>query len=266
MASASSVPSPHDLYSLPGRVAVITGGASGQGLASARLFARAGARVVLLDRDVAGGEAAAAEITSAGGDAVFFELDLEDEAAISSVCGTILERYRQVDVLFNNAGIGHNPKYVLGTIFDGELSDWNGFLAVNLNGAVLMTRALAPAMRARKSGSIIFNASIAALVGIVGTDAYTATKGALAALTRSLAALMGPDNVRVNAIAPGAIVTPMLAPLLEAGGLEARLQGTPLRRLGQAEEVASVALFLASDAASFVTGHVLVVDGGRSIV
>lgn len=266
MSHPFSAQTPNDLYSLPARVAVITGAASGQELASARLFARAGARVVLLDRDAAGGEAAASEIAATGADAAFFELDLEDEAAITSVCGTIVERYGRVDVLFNNAAIGHNPKYTLGTIFDGDLRDWNGFLAINLNGAVLMTRALAPTMRLRKSGSIIFNISIAALVGIVATDAYTATKGALASLTRSLAALLGPDNVRVNAIAPGAISTPMLAPLLQAGGLEARLQGTPLRRLGQPEEVAGAALFLASDASSFITGHVLVVDGGRSIV
>lgn len=255
-----------DIFSLAGRVAVITGAASGQGLASARLFASAGARVVLLDRDIANGEKAAVEIASTGAEAIFYALDLEDEEGVGSVCSQIVERYGQVDVLFNNAGIGHNPKYQLGTIFDGTMIDWNGFLAINLNGAVLMTRYLAPPMRERKSGSIIFNVSIAALVGIVGTDAYTATKGALVALTRSLGALMGPDNVRVNAIAPGAIVTPMLTPLLEAGGLDQRLQGTPLRRLGQPEEIASTALFLASDASSFITAQVLVVDGGRSAI
>lgn len=253
-------------FSLEGRVAVITGAAGGQGVASAKLFARAGARVVLLDRDTTKGEQAAAAIGAEGGDARFLTLDLENQTAIASVCQTILADYGQVDVLFNNAGVGHNPKYVLGTIFDGTMDDWNGILGINLNGAVMMIRALAPSMRERKSGSIIFNVSIAALVGIVGTDAYTATKGALSSLTRSLAALLGPENVRVNAIAPGAIVTPMLAPLLEAGGLEKRLEGTPLRRLGQPEEIASTALFLASDAASFITGQVIAVDGGRSII
>jgi len=255
-----------EIFSLAGRVAVITGAASGQGLASAQLFATAGARVVLLDRDVPRGEEAAAKIAATGADATFYPVDLEDAEAVASVCTTILERYEQVDVLFNNAGIGFNPKYVLGTIFDGTMADWNGVLGINLNGAVLMTRCLAPSMRKRKSGSIIFNVSIAAIVGIVGTDAYTASKGALTALTRSLAALMGPDNVRVNAIAPGAILTPMLTPILEAGGMKARLQGTPMRRLGLPEEIASTALFLASDASSFMTAQVVVVDGGRSAI
>ena len=257
---------PSKSFSLVDRVAVVTGAASGQGLATAKLFAASGARVVMVDRDIENGKKAAVNIRNNGGSANFYAIDLEDEGEIDLNCAKILNDFGQVDVLFNNAGIGFNPKYQLGTIFDGTMQDWNGFISVNLNGAVLMTRALAPSMRKRQVGSIIFNASIAAVMGVVGNDAYAATKGALCALTRSLAALLGQDNIRVNAIAPGAIATPMLDPLLEAGGLEQRLQGTPLRRLGQPEEIATTALFFANDASSFITGQVLLVDGGRSIV
>ena len=256
----------HDRFGLTDKTAVITGAASGQGLASAKLFAAAGAFVVLIDRSTEAGILAVAEIAGQGGKAVFIGADLGDPNLIRSACDQILDEHGGIDILFNNAGIAFNPTFKLGSILDIELHDWNGFLDVNLTGAMLMTKYLAPSMRERGGGSILFNASIAGVVGQVGIDPYTATKGAIVALTRSLAGLLGPDGIRVNSIAPGAILTAMLEPALANGGLENRIRDTPLGRLGSADEVASVALFLASEASSFISGTTLVVDGGRSAV
>jgi NAD(P)-dependent dehydrogenase (short-subunit alcohol dehydrogenase family) len=255
------------LMQLSGKVAVITGGASGQGLASARLFLDHGARAVILDWDQEKGEAAASELAALG-PVAFLACDLGEAAQVEAVCARILEEHGAPDVLFNNAGIGYSAtaRYPMVSIFETSLEAWNDILRINLTGAFLMTKFLGAKMVEAKRGSIIFNTSIAGIVGQKNIDAYTASKGALVALTRALAASMGEHGIRVNAIAPGAIDTPMLAPALGNAGLVQRLEATPLGRLGTAEDIAGLALFLASDHSAFVTGQIIACDGGRVAV
>lgn len=254
---------------LQGKTAVITGAASGQGLASARIFAREGARVVLLDRNVEGGEQAALEITETGGDAFFRKIDLADGQAVTAACEAILSEIGAPDILFNNAGIGYSEagRITMGSIFDTPPEDWDAILRINLTGPYLVTRTLGRAMRDRNAGgSIIFNTSVSALVGVANIDAYTASKGALVSLTRALAAELGESGIRVNAIAPGAIETPMLKPILEQGGMDKKIDAIPLKRLGQPDDIAHLALFLGSDASAYITGQIIASDGGRIAV
>tara|TARA_Y100001951_G_C11265927_1_gene255517 strand:- start:11 stop:781 length:771 start_codon:yes stop_codon:yes gene_type:complete len=254
---------------LQGKTAVITGAASGQGLASARIFAREGARVVLLDRNVEGGEQAALEITETGGDAFFRKIDLADGQAVTAACEAILSEIGTPDILFNNAGIGYSEagRITMGSIFDTPPEDWDAILRINLTGPYLVTRTLGRAMRDRNAGgSIIFNTSVSALVGVANIDAYTASKGALVSLTRALAAELGESGIRVNAIAPGAIETPMLKPILEQGGMDKKIDAIPLKRLGQPDDIAHLALFLGSDASAYITGQIIASDGGRIAV
>jgi NAD(P)-dependent dehydrogenase (short-subunit alcohol dehydrogenase family) len=247
---------------LKDKVAVITGGASGQGLASARLFVENGARVVILDWNAESGAAAAAGLGAA---ASFVACDLGEDAQVRAACDRILEQVGAVDVLFNNAGIGYSEhgRYKMASIFDTPLEDWNNILRINLTGAFLMTKYLGPSMIAKRSGSVIFNTSIAGVVGQVNIDAYTASKGGLVALTRALAASLGEHGIRVNAIAPGTIDTPMIRAVLEAGGAAERLTKIPLGRVGTPEDIAGLALFLASDLSGYVTGQIIACDGGR---
>ena len=247
---------------LKDKVAVITGGASGQGLASARMFLAEGAQVVILDWNAETGKAAAAEL---GAGASFIACDLGEEPQVRAACDEILGKFDAVDVLFNNAGIGYSEhgRYKMASIFDTSLEDWNSILRINLTGAFLMTKYLGPSMIAKRAGSVIFNTSIAGVVGQVDIDAYTASKGGLVALTRALAASLGQHNIRVNAIAPGTIDTPMIRAVLESGGAAQRLATIPLRRIGTPEDIAGLALFLASDLSGYVTGQIIACDGGR---
>lgn len=250
---------------LTGKTAVITGAASGQGLASARLFAREGAHVVLMDRNESAGQRAADEIVADGGAADFHLVDLADRGPVEQTCRAILGATGAPDILFNNAGIGYSEssRYTMADIFETPPDHWDAILRINLKAPYLVTRELGRAMRERGAGSIIFNVSVSALVGVPGIDAYTASKGALVSLTRALAASLGPHGVRVNAIAPGAIQTPMLQPVLDAGQMQDRIAAIPLRRLGQPEDIAALALFLGSDESAYVTGQIIASDGGR---
>lgn len=252
---------------LEGKLAVITGGASGQGRASAKLFLTEGARVIILDWDERGGNDAVAELSELG-QVTFLPVDLGNAGQVESVCAQILDEHGAPDTLFNNAGIGYSEssRFPMVSIFETTLETWNDILRINLTGAFLMTKYLGAAMAATGRGSIIFNASIAGIVGQKNIDAYTASKGALVALTRALAASMGENGIRVNAIAPGAIDTPMLRPALANAGVVERLEATPLRRIGTPEDIAGLALFLASDHSAFVTGQIIACDGGRSAV
>ncbi len=253
---------------LGGRVVLVTGGAAGIGRATARRFATEGAKVVLWDRSAEAGEAAAAEIESGGGEALFDAVDVADEAAVGEGVARALERFGRIDVLINNAGITRDAQ--LAKWKDGSLlgtmstTDFDAVLAVNLRGVFLPTRAVVPGMIERGGGVILSASSVVGLYGNFGQTNYSATKAGVIAMTRTWARELGRYNIRVNAVAPGYISTEMVEkmPQKVIDGIAGK---TPLGRLGRVEEIAGAYLWLASDAASFVHGAVLSVDGGLVI-
>lgn len=247
---------------LVGRVAIITGAASGIGAASARLFATEGARLVLADVDAEAVARVARAIEQDGGEAVAVRTDVADDGEVAAMVATALERYGRLDVLFANAGVSGT-----GTVDEIALADLDRVLGVNLRGSFLCARHAVPAMARTGGGSIVFTASELALVGSPGSPAYCATKAGLIGLARAMALDHAPQGIRVNCVCPGATDTPMLRrsmerepdPAADEADIVRRL---PLGRLGRPEEIARAALFLAGDESSFVTGTALVVDGG----
>jgi len=250
------------------KVAIITGAGAGQGKAAARLFAREGAKVVIAEWKDELGEQVLNELKQAGHEAIFVKTDVSGEEDVVMMVEQTIDKYGRIDVLFNNAGIGYGSGYKMGSILETPLADWNGVLGINLNGVYLVSKHAVPHMLKQQCGSIINNSSMNGLIGNVGTsDAYTAAKGGIIALTRVMAADYGRFNVRVNCICPGPIDTPMLAPALRIPEKVKRYEEkTLLGRVGTAEEVANVVLFLASDEASYVTGVIMPVDGGWTAV
>ena len=250
---------------LKDKLCVITGGASGQGLSTAELFLDEGARVVIVDWNAEQGDRAVRDLGTDGRQIAFLHSDLGQADQVRATCDEILTAHGTVDVLFNNAGVGYSEhgRFAMAGIFDTPLEDWDAVLRINLTGAFLMTKYLGPAMVDRGAGSIIFNASIAGIVGQSNIDAYTASKGGLVALTRALAGSLGPSGIRVNCIAPGSIDTPMIKPMLDSSPIEDRLNVIPLRRIGTSRDIAGLALFLAAEHSAYVTGQIIACDGGR---
>jgi NAD(P)-dependent dehydrogenase (short-subunit alcohol dehydrogenase family) len=248
---------------LDGKVAVITGAASGMGKAAALLFAREGARVVLADLNAAGGAAAAQEASAAGPKCVFQRTDVSAEADVAALVARALAEFGRLDVMFNNAGIGG----AVGPLEHIEVDDWDRTQAVCLRGVFLgIKHAIAP-MRAQGGGAIVSTASIAGIDGFAGLHAYCAAKAGVVNVTRSAAIELAADKIRVNCIAPGGVSTPILgggAAFNKAAADAMLVHAQPLPLAGQPEDIAEAALFLASDAARFVTGHCLVVDGGAT--
>jgi NAD(P)-dependent dehydrogenase (short-subunit alcohol dehydrogenase family) len=246
-----------DAYRLDGRVAVITGGARGIGLETARLFIAAGARTVLLDRDEAAARGAAARL---GPQATALRLDVSVEADVARVFDEIAGTHGRIDVLVNNAGMAlRRPTTEL------SLADWQRVVDVNMTGVFLCARAAAKHMLPRGSGTIVNTASIMGLSGggLYPNISYQATKGAVVNMTRALAVEWAAGGLRVNAVAPTWVDTEFIGPLKNSPELMRQIERvTPLRRLAQPQEVAQAILFLASPASSMVTGHVLAVDGG----
>lgn len=247
---------------LSGKVAIVTGGGSGIGRASALLFAREGARLCLVDRDGPAAEAAAADIRAMGGEAMVCVGDVGEPGQADADAAAVLARFGRVDVLMTAAGFSCG-----GTVLTTALADWDAVVRANLGGTWLWARAVLPAMQAARSGSIVTVASQLARAGGRNSSAYIAAKGAILSLTRTMALDFAPDGIRVNAILPGAVETPLLARSFARSATpgtvrEASLRRHPMGRFGQAEEVAEAALYLASDASSFSTGTELVVDGG----
>ena len=248
---------------LDGKVAIVTGAATGIGRASAVAFAEAGARVVVTDVREDELARTAEAVHAAGGEVTALSADLAD----ASACGTVVAHARSVwnriDVLFNNAGVG--TMVVGGTVETIDLERWDLAQDVNVRAMYLVSRAALPAMRAAGGGSIINTASVAAFRGSVGrpTHAYAASKGAVLALTRAMAASYGRDRIRVNAICPGTIRTRLTADIIANAERDAAAgRGIPLGRVGEPEDIARCALFLASDAAAWISGADIVVDGG----
>jgi NAD(P)-dependent dehydrogenase (short-subunit alcohol dehydrogenase family) len=248
---------------LAGKVAIVTGGASGIGRATCRLFGREGAVVLVTDVEEAGGGAVAEEIRRASGRAAFRRLDATREADwVEAIAGVVGEHGR-LDVLVNNAGRGGLPARVPAEHV--ALEDWDFIMAANATSAMLGTKHAIPAMRRTGGGSIVNVVSIYAMVGSRAGTSYHASKGAARALTRAAAVQYAPENIRVNAVFPGFVETGMTAELHARPGVrEERIALTPLGRMGEPEDIAPGILYLASDDARFVTGTELVIDGGMT--
>ena len=246
---------------LDGKVALITGGASGMGMVAAKLFAREGARVVLTDVNDGAGEATAADIVDSGGDALFVHADVSKEGDARAMVGAAVHRFGGLNILYNNAGIMLGED---GSVDTTDESVWDRTLAINVKGVAFGCKYGVPAMIESGGGSIINVASFVAWLGAATSQtAYTASKGAVLAMTREIAVEYARKGVRCNALCPGPIETPLLMQLLsDDEKKQRRFVHIPMGRLGQAEELAKAALFLASDDASFMTGASMIVDGG----
>ena len=243
---------------LAGKVALITGGGSGMGRASCRLFAREGARVAVVDRVAEAGEETAGLIREQGGEAVFVEADVADAAAVERMVAVTVETYGRLDVLFNNAGV-EGPSVDL---LDYGEDDWARVIAVNLTAVYRAMRAAIPHMISQGGGVILSTASVAGLVGLARSSAYSAAKAGVIGLTRTVALEYGPQGIRANCICPGFVATPMLDRVLGSRDESVLHRLTPLRRVGTPDDIAQAALYLASDEASYVTGVPFMVDGG----
>ena len=246
---------------LEGKVALITGAASGIGRQSALLFAGEGAKVVVADIKDDAGEETVQMIRDAGGEAAFVHADVSKAADVQHMIAFAEERFGKLNVLFNNAGIFH-PRDV--SVVDTEEEVWDLVININLKGVFLGCKYGIPALLRAGGGSIINTASFVALMGAaVSQIAYTASKGGVLALTREIAVEFARQNIRANALCPGPVQTPLLAELLsDPAKRQRRLVHIPMGRFARAEEIARAALFLASDASSYMTGAALVVDGG----
>lgn len=246
------------LFGLEGRVAVVTGGASGIGLASVELFAAAGASVAIIDRDA---EAARQALAKIGGKGVALGTDVAQESEIEEAVSDVLRELGRIDVLVNSAGTAIRRPAV-----DVTVEDWDKVMAVNMTGTFLFSRAVARAMIEKgEGGAIVQVASIMGLSGggLYPNISYQTSKGAVVNMTRALAVEWAPHQIRVNAVAPTYVKTPFIAGLMAQPDLVKRIEAmTPMARLAEPSEVASAVLFLASPAAAMVTGHTLFVDGG----
>ncbi len=250
---------------LDGKVALITGGSSGIGLAASFMLAEEGARVVIAARGAAAGEDAVAQVRAAGGQAVFARCDVRDPAECRAAVETAVAAFGRLDVLFNNAGV----IYVDRTVENTSEEEWDTTIQSNLTGAYRVSKYAVPVMAAGGGGSIIHNASVFGLVGGGGVAAYCAAKGGVVLLTKAMAIDHAAQNIRVNCICPGSVDTPMLREEMRALGGEEMQRPKfaarhPVNRISTPEEVARVVLFLACDDSSFITGAAIPVDGGRS--
>lgn len=258
---------------LLGKVAIITGGASGIGAASCRRFAEEGAAVVVADRDAQGAAAVAEAIVAAGGRAAAVEVDVTDEDQVAEMI-RVADVFGPVDALYANAGVAGS-----GRAGDLSRADWQRVIDINLTGVWLCSRAVLPGMVARGAGSIINQASVGGLVGVAGIAAYAAAKAGVIGLTRQMAVDYGPDNIRVNAVCPGTVPTPLVRSTYDAGGgfasgvaepldfdamMERSRARFPLGRFGSVDDIANMAVYLASDESRWTTGTAIPVDGGMT--
>jgi NAD(P)-dependent dehydrogenase (short-subunit alcohol dehydrogenase family) len=243
-----------------GRVALVTGGASGIGRATAEAFARLGASVMVADRDETHGDLVVAAITAAGGQARFVRTDVAEPDQVTAMIAAVEEEFGRLDVAVNNAGRPGTYK----PFHDQRLDDWQRTLDVNLTGTFLCLQAEIPAILDVGRGAIVNVASAAGLMGFAHLPAYVASKHGVVGLTKAVALEYARQEIRVNAVCPGNVHTPMLEGFV--GGDQDALQGmgkvTPIGRLGTPAEIAEAIVWLCSDAAGFVTGHAMAVDGG----
>jgi NAD(P)-dependent dehydrogenase (short-subunit alcohol dehydrogenase family) len=247
------------------KVVVVTGAASGIGRATALVLAREGARLSLSDVDEAGGAKTLDAVKSAGADAIFFRTDVTDEAEVNAMIAKTVDRFGRLDAAYNNAGIENDTKPTT----EMPLALFERVLAVNVRGVFLCMRAEIPAMLRQKKGSIVNTASVAGLIGAPGLLPYCASKHAVIGMTRTASAEFVSQGIRVNAVCPGLIRTPMLDRLeanLGKDAMAAYVGMTPIQRVADPSEVAEAVAWLCSDASSFVTGSAMTVDGGFTSV
>lgn len=247
-----------------GKVALVTGGTSGIGEATAARLAAEGARVAIVGRDSERGNALAERIGTEGGEAVFVEADVTQENEVSAMVDAVMNRFGRIDVLVNNAGIIN-----FGTVITADIDEWDALMATNVRSVFLVSRSALPHMIAGGGGSVVNLGSNLGLVGTRGAAAYATSKGAIVQLTKAMALDHVADGIRVNCVCPGTIDTPLVQ-RQRVGRTEEQLRQSdarlrdrhPIGRMGTPEEVAAVIAFLASDEASFVTGSLYSVDGG----
>lgn len=245
---------------MQGRVALVTGGSSGIGRATALAFAREGAKVVVGDVLVDGGRETVRLITDAGGEAVFVRTDVANPYEVQALVDEAVQRYGRLDYAFNNAGI----EGTMAPTAECSEENWDRTIDINLKGVWLCMKAEIPQMLTQGGGAIVNTASVAGLVGFPNLPAYCASKGGVVQLTKAAALEYARMGIRINAVCPGVIRTPMVE-RVTGGNPETEAQFTalePVGRMGTPEEVAEAVVWLCSDAASFVTGHAMVVDGG----
>ncbi|MFL5749249.1 MAG: SDR family NAD(P)-dependent oxidoreductase [Chloroflexota bacterium] len=250
---------------LQDKVAIITGAGGGMGRVAAQMFANEGARVVVAEFGEAAGQETVAQVEAGGGEATFVRTDVSDEASAKGMIDHAIGTYGRVDVLYNNAGVMPEADH---SVVDTDVATWDQVMAVNVRGVFLGCKYAIPQMVEQGSGSVINIASFVALLGCtVPQDAYTASKGAIISLTRSLAVQFGPKGVRSNAICPGPVETPLLMDWLvkDEEAKRIRLARNPTGRFGKPEEIVNMALYLASDESRWTNGASLVVDGGISV-
>ena len=250
-------------FRLDGKVALVTGGGSGIGAATCRAYAEQGARVVVAELNAEGGQQVARELGEA---ALFWRTDVTDQPSVEAAVAAAVERFGRLDVMVNNAGIG-----LVGSVQETQATDWDKLLAVNVTGVFHGSRAAVDQMlrQAPAGGSIVNIASVAGLIGIARRFAYCTTKGAVIAMTRQLAVDYVKEGIRCNAICPGTVDSPFVEAYVNRFHHDTREQTIqelharqPLGRMGRPEEVADLAVYLASDEASFMTGSAVVLDGG----
>jgi len=250
---------------LEGKVAVITGAGSGMGRVAAQMFGAEGAKVVVAEFAADAGEETVRQVIDAGGDASFVKTDVSREDDARAMVDHAVEQFGRIDVLYNNAGIMPEADH---SVTDTDVAVWDQVMAVNLRGVFLGCKYAIPRMVEQGSGSVINISSFVAILGCsVPQDAYTASKGAVLSLTRSLAVQFGPKGVRSNAICPGPIETPLLMDWLlrDEAAKQLRLARNPTGRFGKPEEIVNAAIYLASDESRWTNGAHFVIDGGISV-
>lgn len=248
---------------LKDKTAIVTGAGSGIGCATAKIFSREGASVVVADLDFAAAARVAGEIDSAGGDALAVKVDVTEKGSVEELINAVLEKYGRIDILVNNAGWDKVELFL-----ESTEDTCNKVIAVNLTGTINCCRAALPTMISQKYGKIVCISSDAGRVGSSGEAVYSAAKGGIIAFSKTLAREMARNNINVNCVAPGPTDTPLFA-AVAAGNpkiAEGLTRSIPLRRLGRPEDIAYAVLFLASDEAAYITGQTLSVNGGLNML